>query len=146
MARYPLVICNASTLTLARFLLVPFAQGPGAGVGSQEPTAPIGTGVHAGNAANAELGYNVPAKPVPAMTVSTHASAPGQTSAPAERAPTQAPHAAPSASKQPSFQADGSQYHKEAQQIVEEERQAKEKMPYYEGLSERFQLVMKMGE
>ena len=38
------------------------------------------------------------------------------------------------------------QYQKEAERIVAEEREASEKMPYYEGLSERFQLIMKMGE
>lgn len=38
------------------------------------------------------------------------------------------------------------QYQREAERIVAEEREASEKMPYYEGLSERFQLVKKMGE
>lgn len=38
------------------------------------------------------------------------------------------------------------QYQREAERIVAEEREASEKMPYYEGLSERFQLIKKMGE
>lgn len=38
------------------------------------------------------------------------------------------------------------QYQREAERIVAEEREASEKMPYYEGLSERFQLVKKMGD
>ncbi|PWY97461.1 Pkinase-domain-containing protein [Testicularia cyperi] len=38
------------------------------------------------------------------------------------------------------------QYQREAERIVAEEREASEKMPYYEGLSERFQLIKKMGD
>jgi hypothetical protein len=38
------------------------------------------------------------------------------------------------------------QYQREAERIVAEEREASEKLPYYEGLSERFQLIKKMGE
>lgn len=38
------------------------------------------------------------------------------------------------------------QYQREAERIVAEEREASEKVPYYEGLSERFQLVKKMGD
>lgn len=38
------------------------------------------------------------------------------------------------------------QYTKEAQQIVEEERAAAEKLPVYPGLQERFTLLAKMGE
>ena len=38
------------------------------------------------------------------------------------------------------------QYQREAERIVAEEREASGKMPYYEGLSERFQLIKKMGE
>ncbi|SPO27101.1 related to serine/threonine-protein kinase [Ustilago trichophora] len=37
-------------------------------------------------------------------------------------------------------------YQREAERIVAEEREASEKMPYYEGLSERFQLIKKMGD
>ncbi len=40
----------------------------------------------------------------------------------------------------------GDQYQREAERIVAEEREASEKMPYYEGLSERFQLIKKMGD
>ncbi|PWN51486.1 hypothetical protein IE53DRAFT_49064 [Violaceomyces palustris] len=42
--------------------------------------------------------------------------------------------------------ANNEQYQKEAERIVAEEREASEKMPYYEGLSERFQLISKMGD
>jgi hypothetical protein len=38
------------------------------------------------------------------------------------------------------------QYAKEAERIVEEERLASEKMPHYEGLNDRFQLISKMGD
>ena len=38
------------------------------------------------------------------------------------------------------------QYQREAERIVAEEREASEKMPFYEGLSERFQLIKKMGD
>jgi len=38
------------------------------------------------------------------------------------------------------------EYTQEAQQIVNEEREASEKMPHHEGLSERFDLISKMGE
>lgn len=38
------------------------------------------------------------------------------------------------------------QYQREAERIVAEEREASDKMPYYEGLSERFQLIKKMGD
>lgn len=38
------------------------------------------------------------------------------------------------------------EYSQQAQQIVDEEREASEKMPYHEGLSERFELISKMGE
>ncbi|KDN40875.1 hypothetical protein K437DRAFT_181894 [Tilletiaria anomala UBC 951] len=41
----------------------------------------------------------------------------------------------------------GAQAHKDvAAQIVQEEREASEKMPSYEGLTERFVLLMKMGD
>lgn len=39
-----------------------------------------------------------------------------------------------------------SRYQQHAEDIVEEERQASEKLPQYPGLTERFQLIMKMGE
>lgn len=38
------------------------------------------------------------------------------------------------------------QYQREAERIVAGEREASEKMPYYEGLGERFQLIKKMGD
>lgn len=43
-------------------------------------------------------------------------------------------------------QGDAQNYSKESERIVEEERAASEKMPHYPELSERFQLLMKMGE
>lgn len=43
-------------------------------------------------------------------------------------------------------QADTQNYNRESERIVEEERVASEKMPSYPELSERFQLLTKMGE
>lgn len=51
-----------------------------------------------------------------------------------------------SAATTPSIQGDAQQYQKEAERIVEEERVASEKLPLYPGLSERYQLLSKMGE
>jgi hypothetical protein len=45
-----------------------------------------------------------------------------------------------------SQQGDAQNYSKESERIVEEERLASEKLPNYPELSERFQLLMKMGE
>jgi serine/threonine-protein kinase RCK2 len=46
----------------------------------------------------------------------------------------------------PLLSTDAQMYTKEAEKIVEEERLASEKMPNYPGLSERFQLICKMGD
>lgn len=46
----------------------------------------------------------------------------------------------------PLLSSDAQMYTKEAEKIVEEERVASEKMPNYPGLSERFQLICKMGD
>ena len=46
----------------------------------------------------------------------------------------------------PLLSTDAQMYTKEAEKIVEEERVASEKMPNYPGLSERFQLICKMGD
>uniref|UniRef100_V5EJ49 Protein kinase n=1 Tax=Kalmanozyma brasiliensis (strain GHG001) TaxID=1365824 RepID=V5EJ49_KALBG len=104
------------------------------------------------------------ALPVPASTSQTHAAA---------ASPATAPSTASSSTAKQQTQADQSrdmkqstngnhagvpvansykgssaneQYQREAERIVAEEREASDKMPYYEGLSERFQLIKKMGD
>lgn len=73
-------------------------------------------------------------------------AAPATTSqAQAQAAASHSRNAQPSATQSKSGMAN-EQYQKEAERIVAEERQASDKMPYHEGLSERFQLVKKMGE
>lgn len=54
--------------------------------------------------------------------------------------------AVPAATSSSKGAAANEQYQREAERIVAEEREASEKMPYYEGLSERFQLIKKMGD
>lgn len=46
----------------------------------------------------------------------------------------------------PLLSTEAQMFSKEAEKIVEEERVASEKMPSYPGLSERFQLICKMGD
>ncbi|ETS59611.1 hypothetical protein PaG_06535 [Moesziomyces aphidis] len=105
------------------------------------------------------------ALPVPAATSHSHAAP----STAAVAASTTSTTAAPSTSTSNQHQSDqardmrqssngnhlavpaagsskGDQYQREAERIVAEEREASEKMPYYEGLSERFQLIKKMGD
>lgn len=54
--------------------------------------------------------------------------------------------AVPAAASSSKGVAANEQYQREAERIVAEEREASEKMPYYEGLGERFQLIKKMGD
>jgi len=71
---------------------------------------------------------NVPGASSPGLTAGTAASAAAQ-------------------QNQQQNQNDQQQQHKDvAAQMVEEERKASEKMPVYEGLSERFLLICKMGD
>jgi len=117
-----------------------------------EHLAPFGSGTPSANEANRQLPYLPPEKAQPAHTVHSDASARGSP-APAQ---TQASHAAQQvaaannskaaghAQQQQQQQADA--YTKEAQQIVTEERQQAEKLPKYEGLVDRFDLICKMGD
>ncbi|SJX62499.1 related to serine/threonine-protein kinase [Sporisorium reilianum f. sp. reilianum] len=99
------------------------------------------------------------ASPVPASTSQTHAAAVAAAAAatsshPASQADQQARdmkqsngnHLAVPAASSSKGVAANEQYQREAERIVAEEREASEKMPYYEGLSERFQLIKKMGD
>ncbi|SNX85527.1 related to serine/threonine-protein kinase [Melanopsichium pennsylvanicum] len=98
--------------------------------------------------------------PVPASTSQTHAAA--SSIAPAATSTSQQQQQQPSQTRDMKQSTNGNhlavpagtskgavaneQYQREAERIVAEEREASEKMPYYEGLSERFQLIKKMGD
>lgn len=106
------------------------------------------------------------ALPIPAATSQAHASAPipavASTTAPTSsqqqhstgnqsrardmKQPSSGNHLNVSAAGTSKGAVANEQYQREAERIVAEEREASEKMPYYEGLSERFQLIKKMGD
>lgn len=110
----------------------------------------------------AESGYNVDAKGAPADAKTNFnssssnkghqagPSAPGVTAA--ESASAVQAHGSAgnqdigSSAGTPLLSTDAQMYSKEAEKIVEEERVASEKMPNYDGLSDRFQLICKMGD
>ncbi|KAK0546538.1 MAPK-activated protein kinase Srk1 [Tilletia horrida] len=116
----------------------------------QEHLGPFGSGTPSANEVNRQLGYAPPAaatiadKAQPAQTVQTDASARGSPAPASNQASKAAQQAASAASS--NKQQDAAQYNKEAQQIVTEERQAAEKMPKYEGLTDKFDLICKMGD
>ncbi|KAK0524799.1 MAPK-activated protein kinase Srk1 [Tilletia horrida] len=119
----------------------------------QEHLAPFGSGTPSANEVNRQLGY-VADKAQPAHTVRTDASARGSP-APASNQATKAAQQAAAvsntsktttASQQQQQQQQQEGYTKEAQQLVAEERQQAEKLPKYEGLADRFDLICKMGD
>ncbi|KAE8219628.1 hypothetical protein CF319_g6713 [Tilletia indica] len=118
-------------------------------------SAPFGSGTPSANEANRQLGNayvaqpaSIPDKAQPAQTVQTDASARGSSAPASNQASKAAQHAANQAAANASVQANNNQnkHQDAAQQIVDEERQASEKLPLYEGLTERFDLVCKMGD
>lgn len=124
---------------------------------SRTPQAPIGTAVPTAQDASAQIHHNIPDKSGSAAAVSD-ASARGTTTSKAGKTSASngglggVPSGAvgsgtPAYSRSASNNGAGSQqYTREAQQIVEEERAASEKLPVYSGLQDRFILLSKMGD
>ena len=124
---------------------------------SRAPQAPIGTATATAQDANNHINnhHGVPDKSSSVAAVSD-ASARGQTSV--NKGSTKASNGGvggvPSGAVSSGTPANGSsnqaagsqQYTREAQQIVDEERAASEKLPVYSGLQERFVLLSKMGD
>ncbi|KAN0063076.1 MAPK-activated protein kinase Srk1 [Thecaphora frezii] len=133
--------------------------------------APIGSGTSTANSANRQAGFAPSEKgvPTPARSYQTHASSTATHSRAAEpsHVSTASTAGAPLSSTATTMQSNvgnghrsaaavtaatgkgavaNEQYQKEAERIVAEEREASEKMPYYEGLSDRFTLICKMGD
>ncbi|TKY86152.1 hypothetical protein EX895_004977 [Sporisorium graminicola] len=96
------------------------------------------------------------ASPIPASTSQTHAGTSSTAKSHQQTQPDSQARdmkqsngnhlAVPAATSSSKGVAANEQYQREAERIVAEEREASEKMPYYEGLSERFQLIKKMGD
>ncbi|CAD6888994.1 unnamed protein product [Tilletia controversa] len=122
-------------------------------VNMDEHSAPFGSGTPSANEANRQLFHgaqpaSIPDKAQPAQTVRTDASAHGSSAPASNQASKAAQHAANQAAANASVNAssDKHKHQDAAQQMVDEERQASEKLPKYEGLTERFDLVCKMGD
>lgn len=113
-----------------------------------QPHAPIGNGTAA---ANDIYHQQLADKSAASSAAVSDASARGQTtkangSAGTSSQKSAAAAAIPAATSQPSSTSNKQDRTREAERIVEEERQASEKLPNYPGLAERFNLISKMGE